>query len=597
MLFPTLSSGQNQRSNSHKHLRHLASRLRALCAGAGVLLLSLVSQLSAQSVTFTAFPTLGDPNSIAAGPDGALWFTESSSNKVGRVGVEGTIREYTIPTPNSNPMGITAGSDGAIWFVEFTGNKIGRITVTGEFTEYAIPTPLSGPIGIAADADGTLWFTENTGAISNIGRITLAGAIMEYSTPTLRSSPYGITAGTDGAMWFVESGGHKIGRITTGGVITEYPLPSTLLNSSHITSGPDGALWLTSGGNIGRITTNGIFSSYAINRTSGASAGGIATGPDGALWFTEQSAKNGANKLGRINSTGTIGEYPLPENTILEGGVTLGPDNAIWFAAVGIGGYKIGRAALTFPIPIVSTVRNSADQFLQTIQANSWVTVYGSNLIPANPARIWGPEDFVGGKLPVSLDGVGVTINGKSAAVAYTSSTQLNVLAPSDVATGLVNVIVRNGSAFSAAFPVQLQTFSPAFFTLAQPNQRYIAGSVVLGPNAREYLAPSGSLSFGTPSRAATAGDTIELYGTGFGPTTPPSPDGQVFFDAYATTTPVNITIGGLNAKVTWAGLSSVGLYQLNIIVPTGLAIGDALVVAAVGGVTSRTDGIFIPIR
>jgi hypothetical protein len=39
-----------------------------------------------------------------------------------------TITEFPLPTPNSGPSGITAGPDGALWFSEETGNKIGRIT-------------------------------------------------------------------------------------------------------------------------------------------------------------------------------------------------------------------------------------------------------------------------------------------------------------------------------------------------------------------------------------------------------------------------------------------------------------------------------------
>ena len=39
-----------------------------------------------------------------------------------------TIREFPLPTPNSGPGGITTGPDGVLWFTEQTGNRIGRIT-------------------------------------------------------------------------------------------------------------------------------------------------------------------------------------------------------------------------------------------------------------------------------------------------------------------------------------------------------------------------------------------------------------------------------------------------------------------------------------
>ena len=57
------------------------------------------------------------------------------------------------------PHGITAGPDDALWFTEITGNKIGRITTGGTITEYAIRLG-SAFRGITAGPDGALWFTE-----------------------------------------------------------------------------------------------------------------------------------------------------------------------------------------------------------------------------------------------------------------------------------------------------------------------------------------------------------------------------------------------------------------------------------------------------
>src|SRR2546429_638765 len=77
----------------------------------------------------------------SAGPDGALWFTESLGNKIGRITTAGAVTEYPIPTSNSGPYGIVAGPDGALWFTEQLGGKIGRITTTGgSFSEYQTPT-------------------------------------------------------------------------------------------------------------------------------------------------------------------------------------------------------------------------------------------------------------------------------------------------------------------------------------------------------------------------------------------------------------------------------------------------------------------------
>jgi virginiamycin B lyase len=51
---------------------------------------------------------------------------------------DGVTTEYTVPTAASVPQGIAAGPDGALWFTERFANKVGRITTTGVITEYAV---------------------------------------------------------------------------------------------------------------------------------------------------------------------------------------------------------------------------------------------------------------------------------------------------------------------------------------------------------------------------------------------------------------------------------------------------------------------------
>jgi streptogramin lyase len=168
--------------------------------------------------------------------------------------------------------GITAGPDGALWFTNsgipslHAAGSIGRITTGGVVTGYTGPG-ISNPDGITAGPDGALWFTNETN--NSIGRITTGGVVTNY-TGTGISIPNGITAGPDGALWFTNYGNNSIGRITTGGVVTNYT--GTGINPGGITAGPDGALWFTNAGNsIGRNTT-------------------VTIGPDGALWFTPSGA-------------------------------------------------------------------------------------------------------------------------------------------------------------------------------------------------------------------------------------------------------------------------------------------------------------------
>jgi virginiamycin B lyase len=76
---------------------------------------------------------------ITVGPDGALWFPEQTApssgplngkSVVGRLDPStGTIGEYAAPTSNSAPFGVAAGPDGAIWFTEHTAANAGRIAI------------------------------------------------------------------------------------------------------------------------------------------------------------------------------------------------------------------------------------------------------------------------------------------------------------------------------------------------------------------------------------------------------------------------------------------------------------------------------------
>jgi streptogramin lyase len=124
------------------------------------------------------------PNRIALGPDGNLWFTEfSDPGRIGRITTAGAIDEFAIPSQNSGPLGIVTGCDGNLWFTESANpGRIGRITPAGAATEFTSGlTPNSMPVGIAADPDGNVWFTQfaNPGRVSKIG----AGCVPSPAPP------------------------------------------------------------------------------------------------------------------------------------------------------------------------------------------------------------------------------------------------------------------------------------------------------------------------------------------------------------------------------------------------------------------------------
>jgi streptogramin lyase len=214
----------------------------------------------------------------------------------------GILREYALPSANSQPLGITLGPDGNLWFTEAATSRIGSISPSGTIHEYQLPLA-SAPSAIVAGPSRTVWFTVATGYI---GRISPDGSVQEYQLPRTNSQPLGITAGPDGNLWFTDAATGHIGRITPSGAIHEFSLLDLKANSTTakpvpaaITLGPDGNLWFTLIGEsrIGRISPTGGTSLYPVPNRDGRMPG-IAGGPDGYLWFT----CNESGRIGRMAS-------------------------------------------------------------------------------------------------------------------------------------------------------------------------------------------------------------------------------------------------------------------------------------------------------
>jgi len=85
----------------------------------------------------------------------------------------------------------------------------------------------------------------------------------------------------------------------------------------------------------------------------------------------------------------------------------------------------------------------------QTIAPNTWVEIKGQNLSKSGDSRTWQASDFVNNQLPTKLDGVSVTVNGKSAYVYYISPAQINILTPPDPMQGPVAVQVTTSAGSS----------------------------------------------------------------------------------------------------------------------------------------------------
>jgi uncharacterized protein (TIGR03437 family) len=233
----------------------------------------------------------------------------------------------------------------------------------------------------------------------------------------------------------------------------------------------------------------------------------------------------------------------------------------------------------TPPAPVITGVAN-AGGYETNIASAAWVSIFGTNL--SQFKYTWQSNDFVKGALPTSIQGVSVTINGIAAYVEYISPAQINVLAPDDPATGSVPVVVTVAGQASNSFMAQKNAFSPAFLTF--DNTHIAAEHLNYSLLAPPSLYPNAT--------AAAPGETILLYGVGFGATDPAAPTGQTVAGGEPLTNTVTMTIGGIAVTPSFAGLSASGLYQFNVTVPTGLASGDNPVSATIGGFTTQTGAV-----
>jgi uncharacterized protein (TIGR03437 family) len=197
----------------------------------------------------------------------------------------------------------------------------------------------------------------------------------------------------------------------------------------------------------------------------------------------------------------------------------------------------------------------------------SWVEIYGSNL--ASTTRPWTTADFSGNSAPTSLDGVQATIGDQPVFIEYVSPGQVNAQLPSSIGTGSLQLTVTSAGVASAPVNVTVNATQPGL--LAPPSfniggNQYVVAQLPDGT----YVVPAGAIA-GVNSRPAQPGETIAIYGIGFGPVVPDIPAGQIATGTSQLAASLQFLFAQTPAQqVPYAGLAPgfVGLYQFDIVVP-----------------------------
>ena len=482
------------------------------------------------------------PGSALSGGPGSLVGLAPDPLPAGTPPVMLTANAYMLTTQDQgvqNPFGVVDLNSGAFTLIGNMGN--------GGYDGFGV-------------ANGTL-YTEQNGLLYSVNtanaNLTLIGGVT--GTPNLVT--FGST--TTGLYGVGNTGSQTVATLFSINPQTGIMTAIGPLGASAVPNGGDAYVRLSVGSPTLYLEYNSNL--LTINTTTGAATQVGTTDSNGYL-TSVLLLEYGTYYVGFGSGIGTI--------NVATG--QIDPHSSIF--GPGVSPVALAPDPLITATPAITLVAN-AEGGVATIAPNTWVEINGSNLGPTGDTRTWGNSDFVGGQLPTSLDGLSVTVNGVPAYVYYISPTQVNILTPPNAISGSVPVQVSDNGVISANFMVQAQAESLSFFVFG--GGPYIAATHVNG----SYLGPT-SLYPGLTT-PAKPGETIVMYANGFGSTSTPVVSGSETQSGTLSPMPV-ITIGGVAAKVTFAGLVAAGEFQFNVVVPPSLANGDQPTMAMYNGLTTQ---------
>ena len=260
------------------------------------------------------------------------------------------------------------------------------------------------------------------------------------------------------------------------------------------------------------------------------------------------------------------------------------------------GGVITGSVTGTFdPTPIVNSVISASSYGgFNAIAPATWIEIYGTDL--ATVPQLGWDTAFNGNNAPSTLGGTTVTIAGQPAFIDYISPHQVNVQVPSGIPTGRQTLVVTTAGGPSSGTAVTVNVVEPGLLAPAvfkQPAGQYVAAFL---SNGVTFVLPPG-LTNAVPTARAKPGDVIILYGIGFGSVDPNINAGVIVGQANKLSGSVQISIGGAQANVQFAGLVSgfLGLYQFNIVIPNVPANDATPLTFSLSGVPA-IQSLIIPI-
>ena len=560
---------------------------------------------------------LNAPISVAIDSSHNIYISDSNNNKIRKIsnGIITTLGGKANagfsgdggPVVNAlfnSPYGLWFDNSGNLFIADLLNQVVREVyaaggtiqTVAGNNSAgysgdngIATNAQFSGPFGVAVDAAGRIYISDSNNnrvrvvnpATGNVA--TYAGT--GYNTyggdngPALNASinrPEGLAVDAAGNLYIADYGNNRVRRVGTDGTIASIagtgaagstgdggPATKALLRQPWgVALDSSGDVFIADYGNsrIREITTDGIMHTIA---------GGTGVGYTGDTFIATNAKLNFPTGVAVDSSTGKVYIADSSNNVI--------------------------RMLTPYP-PAVSSVQ-SAGQYgaFPSMAPGSWIEIYGANL--AIDSRIWNGNDFAGLAAPTNLDGTTVTIGGQPAFIYYIAGGQINAQVPSNVPSGQQQLIVKTAYGSSPPYTVTVNATQPGLYA---PLWALVNGTQFLGAESSDFttfVLPPGAVP-GIPSQRAKVGDTIILWGIGFGSVSGDVSTGQIVQNHNTLTLPLQVFVGGTQATLTYQGLApgAVGLYQFNVMVPP-VASSDKVPVTFNLGGTPSTQTMYIAVQ
>jgi virginiamycin B lyase len=163
-----------------------------------------------------------------------------------RISPDGSVRHFAL-RPGTEPQGLALGPRGEVWFTALSGHvrgwktelpgfgSVGRLSGDGRITMFPVPGAHSVPEAIALGPEGKFWFTERRPSV--ICTISTHGKFgREYKPRFGRPTGTSLAFGQEGDLWAPL--GKGLLRMTPTGRQTFYPGRAEV-----VAAATDGSIW------------------------------------------------------------------------------------------------------------------------------------------------------------------------------------------------------------------------------------------------------------------------------------------------------------------------------------------------------------------